>query len=383
VKNGDTFESILLSLGLNRTNSFQLVEMIRPLFNPRRLQIGQKVRYTQNESGQFRLEYEIDLLQTLVVEQLESDRVEVHINVKPVKSRLHVIRGRISYSLFDALASLGERDDLADRLASLFEYDVDFNRDLRQDDRFALLVEKRYVEGRFIEYGRIQAAYLNNDGREITLGWHDLPDGTGGYYHPSGDAVEKFFLRCPLPFMRLTSRFGNRRHPVLGFSAHHAGIDLGAPIGTPVRCTASGRIRVVGRDSVKGLYIYAGHPNGYESHYYHLKSVASGIRSGKTVNQGQIIAYVGNSGRSTGPHLHYGIRKSGRFINPLSLKTPPKRHLPESELPLFRNRLDLRIQLLAFGDSFLQTWLELKPTLVICVRLMATVRNQSAEAVAG
>lgn len=375
VAGGDTFESILLDLGLDRMASFRLVEKIRPVFNPRHLRRGRSVRWQNGEGGRYRLEYDIDLLRTLVAERLDGDRIEVRIDEKKVQSRLHVIRGRISYSLFDALASQGERDDLADRLAALFEYDVDFNRDLRQDDRFALLVEKRYVDGDFIEYGRIHAAYLDNDGREITLGWHELTDQAGGYFHPDGNAVEKFFLRCPLPFMRLTSRFGNRRHPVLGFSARHNGIDLGAPVGTPVRCTASGRIRVAGRDSIKGLYLFAVHPNGYETHYYHLNSLASGIRSGKSVAQGQIIAYVGNSGRSTGPHLHYGIKKAGRFINPLSLKTPPKRHLPERELARFRSRLSLQTQLLTLGDPFLQFCLEVKRGLADFALWMSTARE--------
>ncbi len=376
VEKGDTFESLLIRAGLERRETLLVIQQIRPIFNPRQMQIGQTISFLRERQGAFRLEYKIDPLKLLVAEQQNTESLMVRVEKKEVVSRLHVIRGRISYSLFDAISALGERDDLADRMAALFEYDVDFNRDLRRDDRFAILVEKLYAQGQFIAYGRIYAATLINAGREISIGWHSLADQSDGYFHPSGEAVEKFFLRCPLPFMRLTSSFGNRRHPVLGFSAQHNGIDLGAPIGTPVRSTASGRIRRVGRDSVKGVFLEATHPNGYETHYYHLSRLASNIRTGTSVSQGQLIAYVGNSGRSTGAHLHYGIRKAGRFINPLSLKTPPKRRLPQTELQGFQNRLGLSSLLLSLGDSVLQRGLDAQKFLLWFTPWLATASDQ-------
>ncbi len=379
VRNGHTFEALLMELGLERSDCLAVIERIRPVFNLRRMQIGQTARLYRQDNGEFHLSYEIDLLGTLIVDKSHAKGLQVKMDVKTVTSGWHIIRGRISYSLFDAIAALGERDELADRLASLFEYDVDFNRDLRRDDRFALLVEKRFVLGQFIGYGRIHAAYLINADREITLGWHCLADRSEGYFHPSGDAAEKFFLRCPLPFMRLTSSFGNRRHPVLGFSAQHNGIDLGAPAGTPVRSTASGRIRRVGRDPVRGLFLEASHPNGYETHYYHLQSVAAAAaHAGRSVAQSQTIAFVGNSGRSTGPHLHYGIKKAGRFINPLSLRTPPKRHLPQEELAVFQERLRLHTLLIGLGDPFLQFWLRAESWLSACAPWLATARETAA-----
>jgi murein DD-endopeptidase MepM/ murein hydrolase activator NlpD len=339
------------------------------------LRSGQTVRLIRNDPAHFRLEYEIDTFNELIVERSLTSVLQAKLENKEICLKRQVIRGRISYSLFDAIAALGERDELADRLAALFEYDVDFNRDLRRDDRFALLVDKQYVAGEFVGYGQIHAAYLLNDGREILLGRHTLKDQTSGYFHPGGDAVEKFFLKCPLPFMRLTSRFGSRRHPVLGFSAQHTGIDLGAPVGTSVRSTATGRVRRVGRDGVRGLFVEVTHPNGYETHYYHLSSLSSATRAGAAVSQGQVIAFVGNSGRSTGPHLHYGIRKAGRFINPLSLKTPPRRHLPADELERFRTRLSLHSLILALGDSVLQSCLTTRDWLVLFANWLGAAEN--------
>lgn len=369
IRNGDTFENLCLQLGLSRLDALAVIDELRSVFDPRRLRSGQTLRLIRQDETRFRLEYEIDTFSQLIVERSLASVLLAKVENKTIKLKRQVIRGRISYSLFDAIASLGERDELADRLAALFEYDVDFNRDLRIDDRFALLVDKQYVDGEFVGYGQIHAAYLLNDGKEILLGRHTLADQTSGYFHPGGDAVEKFFLKCPLPFMRLTSRFGNRKHPVLGFSAHHTGIDLGAPVGTSVRSTATGRVRRVGRDGIRGLYVEISHPNGYETHYYHLSGVNRAARAGTAVSQGQVIAYVGNSGRSTGPHLHYGIRKAGRFINPLSLKTPPRRHLPPEELSRFQSRLTLDSLVMALGDSFLQNVFTLRDGLSVMIQL--------------
>jgi murein DD-endopeptidase MepM/ murein hydrolase activator NlpD len=375
VRSGDTFETLCLQLGLSRLDALAVIDELRKVFDPRRLRSGQTVRLIRNDPAHFRLEYEIDTFNELIVERSLTSVLQAKLENKEICLKRQVIRGRISYSLFDAIAALGERDELADRLAALFEYDVDFNRDLRRDDRFALLVDKQYVAGEFVGYGQIHAAYLLNDGREILLGRHTLKDQTSGYFHPGGDAVEKFFLKCPLPFMRLTSRFGSRRHPVLGFSAQHTGIDLGAPVGTSVRSTATGRVRRVGRDGVRGLFVEVTHPNGYETHYYHLSSLSSATRAGAAVSQGQVIAFVGNSGRSTGPHLHYGIRKAGRFINPLSLKTPPRRHLPADELERFRTRLSLHSLILALGDSVLQSCLTTRDWLVLFANWLGAAEN--------
>ena len=185
-----------------------------------------------------------------------------------------------------------------------------------------MLVEKRYLRGACLAYGSLLATRFTNRGRTISLVKYTDPGGKTAYYHPDGRAAKKMYLRCPLPFMRVTSRFGRRRHPVLGFSARHTGIDFGAPHGTRVRATGGGVVSASGTHPVRGRYIILNHPNGYRTHYYHLSRRAKGIRSGIRVAQGEVIGYVGKTGRVTGTHLHYGVQKQGRFINPLSLKPP-------------------------------------------------------------
>jgi murein DD-endopeptidase MepM/ murein hydrolase activator NlpD len=144
------------------------------------------------------------------------------------------------------------------------------------------------------------------------------------------------FLRCPLPFVRVTSRYGMRRHPVLGYSARHNGTDFGAPYGPPVRATASGVVTARGRDNGRGNYVTVRHANGFASNYYHLQRFAAGLRAGQRVEQGQVIGTVGSTGLSTGPHLHYGLTQNGRFVNSLRLQSPSLAPLPAEKLPEFQ-----------------------------------------------
>ncbi|UCH96243.1 MAG: M23 family metallopeptidase, partial [Candidatus Aminicenantes bacterium] len=246
-----------------------------------------------------------------------------------------------------------EKPELADMMASLYEYDIDFNRDLREKDSFALLVEKMYLEGRFVRYGYILAAEFTNRGKTIRVVRYTEPEGRTAYFHPDGSSVRKMFLRCPLPFMRVTSRYGRRRHPLLNFSTRHNGVDLAAAPGTKVRATASGIIKKIGYDRSKGRFICIRHNNQYISHYYHLSRTGKGIKPGVRVEQGQIIGCVGSTGWATGSHLHYGIQKNGRFINPLSLKSPSKEPVKKIYLNTFKQYAH-RVLLLLSGSKWVK-----------------------------
>jgi murein DD-endopeptidase MepM/ murein hydrolase activator NlpD len=182
----------------------------------------------------------------------------------------------------------------------------------------------------------VLASEFINRGKIIRVIRYTDPEGKTAYYHPDGRSVRKMFLRCPLPFMRVTSSYGYRRHPVLGFSARHNGVDFAAPVGTKIRASASGVIQRTGYDRGRGRYILIRHPNRYISHYYHLSRMAKGTRSGVKVEQGQVIGYVGSTGLATGPHLHYGLRKNGRFLNPLRLKSPTKNPVKKKYMEAFQ-----------------------------------------------
>lgn len=352
VKNGDTIINILKREGVGSQSAYQFFTEIKPVYNLKKISAGNKytIFLSKKENEIKRFIYEIDPDYYLEAWKDETTNRCKGKTVKiPYQVKRQFISGIIRESLFESILEAGEKPELADMIASLYEYDIDFNRDIRKKDSFALLVEKLYLKGKFIRYGHVLAAQFTNRGSTTRVIRYTDAGGETAYYHPDGRSIRKMFLRCPLPFMRVTSGYGNRNHPLLHFSARHFGVDLAAPMGTPVRATASGIIKQKGYQSAKGRFIHIRHNNQYVSHYYHLSRFAKGIAPGVRVEQGQIIGYVGCSGWATGPHLHYGLQKNGRFMNPLDLRSPSKNPVKKAYLKDFK-QYAARVSLLLSGS---------------------------------
>lgn len=235
-----------------------------------------------------------------------------------------VVRGRIENNLFEAMSKAGEDSELAAMVAGIFEWEIDFLKDLRPGDKFVVLVEKKFINDKYAGYGKILAADFYNQGKLHRAVYYN--DGKNkGYYNERGQGLERGFLRVPLNYSRISSRYSTSRlHPVLGYHRPHYGVDYAAPIGTPVKATASGVVKIKSRTKGNGNYIGLRHPNGYETFYLHLHGFNRSIKKGSYVEQGQIIGYVGSTGYSTGPHLDYRIRKNGKWLNPLKFVATPK-----------------------------------------------------------
>lgn len=228
-------------------------------------------------------------------------------------------------SLEAAVVGSGGDPRVAYALADVFQWDLDFNRDLRTGDRFEIVYEEVRLDGELVGPGAIRAAVYENRGQRLEA--YRFED---GYYDAEGRPAEKMFLKSPLPFTRVTSRFTNRRfHPVLKVHRPHYGVDYGAPTGTPVRATASGTVDFAGRSGGAGNMVKVRHPNGYLTAYLHLSGFAKGVRRGARVRQGDVIGYVGSTGLSTGPHLDYRVQKSGRWIDPLGMRNVPAPPIPD------------------------------------------------------
>lgn len=352
IRRGDNIINLLMKEGLERKVAFEFFTAVRPIYDLKRISAGRPYMvYLSEDKQSIRgFFYEIDADYYLQAFQGGNGEFAAKLVTIPYVAKREYITGNIEESLFAAILKSGEKPELADMMASLFEYDVDFNRDIRKKDSYALLVEKMYLKGEFVRYGTILAAEFINRGQAIQVFRYTDPSGHSAYYHPDGRSVRKMFLRCPLPFMRVTSRYGNRRHPLLGFSAKHNGIDLSAPRGTKIRATASGIVKSMGYNSRKGRFISIRHKNRYVSHYYHLSRFGKGIKRGIRVLQGQLIGYVGSTGWSTGPHLHYGLQRSGRFMNPLSLKSPSKDPVKREYIKEFKQHTS-RLLLLLSGSK--------------------------------
>jgi murein DD-endopeptidase MepM/ murein hydrolase activator NlpD len=229
------------------------------------------------------------------------------------------IRGTLDGSFEGSIRAAGGPPMLAYRLGDVFQWDLDFNRDLRRGDRFEVLFEEVFLEGEPYEVGAVHAAAYENRGRRLEA--YRFAETGGGYYDAEGRPLRKSFLRSPLKYSRVTSRFSHRRfHPVLKSYRPHYGVDYGAAVGTPVHVTANGEVVFAGWDRGGGKVVKVRHPGGYVTAYLHLSRYAKGIRSGARVRQGDVIAYSGATGLATGPHLDYRVQHKGRWIDPLTLK---------------------------------------------------------------
>lgn len=242
----------------------------------------------------------------------------------PVQRVVKAAQGVIRTNLFDALKEAGASIVLADQLAEILGWDIDFFRDLRRDDRFVVVYAEYEHQGESVRDPQVLAVHFVNRGQEIRAYRGENEFGLPAYYKADGSSLERQFLRAPLKFTRISSGFSHKRlHPVLKRNRPHYGVDYVAATGTPVMATADAVVIKRTRDQASGNFVGLRHGNGYETYYLHLSRFASGVREGVRVKQGQVIGYVGNTGWSTAPHLDYRIKKNGTWINPQKLALPP------------------------------------------------------------
>ncbi|RYF08473.1 MAG: M23 family metallopeptidase, partial [Deltaproteobacteria bacterium] len=255
----------------------------------------------------------------------EGEQVEVQIDTV-----LAAVCGQVRFSLWDALVSAGEDARLVAALVDIFAYEIDFYTEVHPNDAFSLLVEKRYVGGQFVEYGDVTAAEFISGGRQHRAFLQRRADGTATYYDEAGHSLRKQLLKAPLKYALVTSRFGVRKHPVLGYTRNHNGTDYGVPVGTPVWAVGDGRVVRAGWHGGYGRLVEVAHPNGWVSQYAHLSKIM--VRPGQHVHQKDVVGLVGMTGLATGPHLHYGLKKNGHYVNSLAQKFERAKSLTGSEL---------------------------------------------------
>jgi murein DD-endopeptidase MepM/ murein hydrolase activator NlpD len=262
--------------------------------------------------------------------------------VEPIDKEisLDAVEGGISRStpsLTQALDAAGERIDLALQMADIFSGELDFSSELQPGDRFRLVVERQTRDGQFVGYGAIVAAEFVASGRALRAFRFEASGAKPAYYDEQGRSLKRFFLKSPLKFEpRITSRFNSsRRHPILGYTRAHNGVDYAAPTGAPVASVAPGTVMFAGWTGGGGRTVRVRHSNGYESEYLHLSSID--VRAGQHLSQGDVVGKVGATGLATGPHLHYGLRRNGGYVNPIleHRNMPPGEPIPADELPAY------------------------------------------------
>jgi murein DD-endopeptidase MepM/ murein hydrolase activator NlpD len=340
---------------IDRAEGQVLVASIASAIDPRRFRAGQPYAIDRLLDGRVRrFEYEIDNDRRLVVTRAAGEgapRFLAGIERIPKLTEVVVVDGEINRetnSLSAAIDKAGERIDLALGMADVFSGEIDFNSDLQPGDRFRVLVERQTREGKLAGYGPILAAEFVNSGRELKAIRFTPDGGSPGYYDENGRSLKRFFLKSPLKFEpRVTSRFSkSRQHPILGYARAHNGVDYHAPAGAPVGSVAPGVVTLAGWTSGGGRTVKVRHPNGYETEYLHLSSIA--VRSGARVGQGDLVGRVGKTGLATGVHLHYGMKRNGRYVNPIveHRNMPPGEPVAAALLPVFTSERDRYVSLL-------------------------------------
>lgn len=342
VRRGDTLMKVLTKAGADRRESYAAITALAEVFDPRRLKAGQEVTVTfadDAEAGGPRLVAlrVVEDVEREVAARRRADRFVGEEIVRELAGRDVRAAGTIDANLYQSARRAGLPARVIIDLIRIFSFDVDFQREVRPGDRFEVLFE-RFVddEGRPVKDGEILFAAMTLSGTKLEFYRYVPSDGTGAdYFDAKGRSVRKSLIRTPIDGARLTSRFGRRRLPSLGYRRMHRGTDFGAPTGTPIMAAGDGVVVRASRFGGYGKYIRIRHNSSYSTAYAHLSRFARGLRKGRRVKQGQIIGYVGSTGRTTGPHLHYEVLVDGRQVNPLKVRLPTGHRLKGDELARF------------------------------------------------
>ncbi len=366
VRRGQTFASVLSDAGADRVAAARAIAALDPLFSARSLRAGQSLTLyfdtnamieTEGEDGALILErgerfdgfsFRPDAERTFTVARTASGQFRARQAEAAFETEIVRAKGEVESNLYLAALEAGATDRIIFRMAEVLGYAIDF-RAIQYGDAFDVVFEREVTRGGDIaRTGEI--VYLSFDGRGDPLEYFrfENEEGEVGFFTAEGESARRLLMKVPINGARLSGQFGMRFHPILNTARPHNGTDFAAPRGTPIMAAGTGVVERANRFGSFGNYLRIRHANGYKTVYAHLNGFARGVRAGSRVQQGQIVAYVGTTGRSTGPHLHYEVHLNGRPINPMSLNLPEGRKLDESELPLFEAERD---RILALRDG--------------------------------
>lgn len=330
IKSGDSLARLFKQEGLPPRQLHDILASGDIAKKLTRIYPGQVLRLrTTAEDGLLELRYEIDALNQVQIKRTESG-YEPQLIVRVPERRVVQAAAEIDSSLFVAAQKARLPENITMELAGIFGWDVDFALDIREDDQFAVIYEELYLDGERIGTGDILAAEFTNQDNVYRAVRYTDRQGRTDYYAQDGHSMRKTFLRTPVAFSRISSRFSTgRKHPILNRIRAHKGVDYAAPRGTPVKATGAGKIVLRGKKGGYGKTVVIQHGSRYSTLYAHLNNYARGLKTGSRVQQGQIIGYVGSTGLATGPHLHYEFLVNGVHRNPLTVKLPDAAPLPK------------------------------------------------------
>ncbi|MFN9163418.1 MAG: peptidoglycan DD-metalloendopeptidase family protein [Alphaproteobacteria bacterium] len=345
MERGDTLGGLLLEEGARAEDATGATAALAPVFNASALRGGQSmtlvfegVHADTSEPVLRSVAFQPSVERDIAIERQPDGRYAVRDTVKTLTAKGARVRGTIKGSLYQSALDAGVPDGVIVDMIRIYSHAVDFQREIRAGDSFDILFTTYTDEaGQPLKSGAIDFAQLTLSGEAKPLyRFTSVAEQTTDYYTPDGKSGRRLLMRTPIDGARLSSGFGMRRHPVLGYSKMHKGVDFAAPTGTPIMAAGNGTIRMARWNGSFGKYVRIAHANGYETAYAHLSRIAPGVREGARVRQGQVIGRVGTTGRSTGPHLHYEVMVRNRQINPMDVKLPTGTTLAGAELAAFK-----------------------------------------------
>jgi murein DD-endopeptidase MepM/ murein hydrolase activator NlpD len=352
LRRGETLMDILTRARIDQAEAYAAVESLRTIYDPRRLRAGQALAITAAHDGEaagaddprrlLGLRFDLSFDHQIRVTRSADGSFDATRADRPQRRALVRSAGTIDDSLYLAAERAGVPQNVTAELIKLFSWDVDFQRDLRPGDGFETLYDELSLADGSGEVRGSDLLYaaLTLSGNVLGAYRFELGGGSVEYFDRNGKSLRKFLLRTPVDGARISSGFGMRMHPILGYSLMHKGVDFAAPIGTPIYAAGDGRVLVAGRNGGYGNYVRIRHNGDYSTAYGHMLRFASGIAPGRRVSQGQVIGYIGTTGRSTGPHLHYEVLRDDAQINPMSVKQAPDTQLAGADLRRFQQEVD-------------------------------------------
>lgn len=346
---GATLMQVLTDNGADRVDAYHAIAALRPVYSPSKLRSGQEISLTfltmpanaDDESAPSKLLTAISLQpdfdREIEVQRGDDGSYKTEEIQKELTSGYARAKGTINSSLFLDADHAGVPAPIIVEMIRMFSYSIDFQREIQPGDAFEVFFDRKYNEdGVAVKEGDIAYASLTVGGKAHRLWRYKTADSSWDYFDENGNSMKKFLMKTPIDGARISSSFGSRKHPILGYTKFHSGVDFAAPRGTPIYAAGDGVVKIAGWVNGYGKFIELGHANKYETAYAHMSAFAKGIRPGVRVRQGQVIGYVGTTGRSTGPHLHYEIHIAGKKVNPLGVKVATGVKLAGKQLAGFK-----------------------------------------------
>lgn len=363
LKQGSSLAQLMSEQRVPAAEAQSALVALRKIFDTRSLKPGQEIRLfwegpADDASAQRRFAG-FDFIplprQHIVVRRLARQSYDAVNFDRPLTDRQFFANTLVERSVYEAARGAGLAPITVIRLIRLFSYNVDFQRDIREGDRLEVLYTRRFdEENNLAEEGKILYAALTNNGKRLAFWGLEGPDGRTGFYDEQGKSAQRLLMKTPVDGARLSSRYGRRRHPILGYTRMHRGLDFAAASGTPIYAAGDGTITRIGKNGSYGNYIRIQHKNGFETAYAHMRRFSAGLKKGSQVRQGDVIGQVGQTGLVSGPHLHYEVLQNGKQINPATLELPAARTLDRASISVLetqRSQINQTIRMLSAADT--------------------------------